>query len=87
MSDIKEQEITEYKTPTSELCEKYESCTNPVTRAVYRNIIATRIGITERQEIIKKSNNFAMRAYLGKCTFSFNGRKRMERLFDLWFMK
>jgi len=83
----KERKIPEHHTSTAELVIKYEACTNPCTKAVYRSIIATRLDITERQEMIKKSCNFSARKYLDKCTFSFDGRRRMEALFDLWFMK
>jgi hypothetical protein len=77
----------EHHTSTADLCLKYEAATNPVTKATYRSIIAARLGVTERQEMVMKSRNFAMRKYLDKCTFSFDGRRRMEALFDLWFMK
>jgi hypothetical protein len=85
--NTEERKIPEHHTSTAELVVKYEESTNPVTKAVYRSIIASRLGITERQEMTKKSNNLAMRSYLDKCTFSFSGRSRMEDLFDLWFMK
>lgn len=87
MKDKHERKIPEHKTSTTELVAKFEEEQNPTTKAVYRSIIAGRLGITERQEMVKKSNSFAMRAYLDKCTFSFSGRSRMEALFDLWFMK
>jgi len=79
--------IPEHITSTIELVEKFEATTNPVTKAVYRGMIETRIGTTDRQELIKWNRNYSLRAYLDKCTFSFPGRSRMENLFDLWFMK
>lgn len=87
MKDKPERKIPEHKTTTAELVVKFEEEQNPVTKAVYRSIIGARLGITERQEMIKKSNSTAARAYLDKCTFSFSGRRRMEALFELWFMK
>jgi len=85
--DIKtEREIPEHYTSTVELVEKFEACTNPVTKAGYRSMIENRIGTTERKEMVRKSRNYSMRKYLDKCTFSFDGRKRMENLFSLWFM-
>jgi len=87
MKDNNERKIPEHKTSTAELVVKYEECTNPCTKAVYRSIIAGRLGITERQEMVKKSTNRSARTYLDKCTFSFDGRRRMEALFDMWFMK
>ena len=83
----KEREIPEHFTSTIELVEKFEACTNPVTKAGYRSMIAARIGITERQEQIKKSRNYSMQAYLEKCTYSFDGRRRMCNMFEMWFMK
>jgi len=86
-SDKEVRKIPEHKTSTAELIVKYEECTNPCTKAVYRSIIAGRLGITERQEMVKKANNRAAQSYLDKCTFSFDGRRRMEALFNMWFMK
>lgn len=82
-----EREIPEHFTSTIKLIEKFEACTNPVTKAVYRSMIAARIGITERQELITKSRNYSMRKYLEKCTYSFDGRRRMCNMFEMWFMK
>ena len=82
-----ERKIPEHYTSTVELVEKFEACTNPVTKAGYRGMIASRIGITDRQEHFKKVNMLAARRYLDKCTYSFDGRRRMEKLFELWFMK
>jgi len=84
---IESYEAPEYYTSTAELVVKYEEATNPVTKAGYRSIIANRLGITEHQEIIKKSNNLAAQRYLEKCTYSFDGRNRMRALFEQWFMK
>ena len=86
-NNSEQRKVPEHHTSTTELVGKFEACTNPVTKAVYRSIIAARLGITERQDMIKKSNMDAARKYLDKCTFSFSGRRRMEGLFDLWFMK
>ncbi len=83
----KERKIPEHFTSTVELVEKFEASTNPVTKAVYRSMIAARIGITEQQEVIKRGNMYSARKYLDGCTFSFDGRKRMETLFDFWYMK
>lgn len=85
--NTEERKVPEHHTSTAELVVKFEEATNPVTKAVYRSIIAARIGITERQEMVRKSRNYSMRKYLDKCTFSFDGRRRMEALFEQWFMK
>lgn len=80
-------EVPEHFTSTVELVEKFEACTNPVTKAGYRSMIAARIGLTERQEQIRKSRNYSMLMYLEKCTYSFASRTRMRAMFELWFMK
>ena len=86
-NNSEQRKVPEHHTSTTELVSKFDACTNPVTKAVYRSIIAARLGITERNEMIKTSNMRTAKKYLDKCTFSFSGRKRMEGLFELWFMK
>jgi len=81
-----ERVIPKHYTSTAELLDKFEKCDNPVTKSVYRTLIENRIGTTERQDQVRKSRNYSMRKYLDKCTFSFDGRKRMENSFSLWFM-
>jgi len=83
----KEREIPEHYTSTVELVEQFEACTNPVTRAGLRSMIASRIGETERQHQVRKSRNYSMLTYLEKCTYSFDGRTRMRKMFDLWYTK
>jgi hypothetical protein len=87
MKEHTKHESPEHATSTEELVTKYEAETNPVTKAVFRSIIAVRLGITERHEQIQKSRNYNIRSYLEKCTYSFDSRTRMRNLFDLWFMK
>jgi len=83
----KERAIPEHYTSTVELVEKFEACTNPVTRAGYRSMIASRIGETQRQEQSRKARNYSVLMFLEKCTYSFDSRTRMRKMFELWFMK
>ncbi len=86
--DIKDRhDIPEHYTSTAELLEKFEATTNPVTKAGYRDMIATRIGITERQGLVRKARNYNMLSYLEKCTYSFDSRTRMRKMFEMWFTK
>jgi hypothetical protein len=87
MKEHTRHEAPEHATSTQDLVTKYEAETNPVTKAVIRSIIEGRLGITERQEQIQKSRNYSIRSYLEKCTYSFDSRRRMRNLFDMWFMK
>lgn len=87
MKERDERQIKEHATSTQELVTKYEESNNPVTKAVYRSIIAGRLGITERQELANKARNTSIRSYLENLTYSFESRSRMRALFDLWFMK
>ena len=87
MKEHTESKSKEHATSTQELVTKYESSTNPVTKAVLRSIIAGRLGITEREEQVRKSRNYNIRSYLENLTYSFESRGKMRELFDLWFMK
>ena len=87
MKEHTERRIKEHATSTEELVTKYEQCNNPVTKAVYRSIIAGRLGIQQQQELTTKARNTSIRSYLENLTYSFESRSRMRGLFDLWFMK
>ncbi len=71
----------EHHTSTEELFVKFNEATNPVTKAAYRSMIASRLGITERQELVTTTNVWAIRDRMRKLTYSFDGRKNMEEYF------
>ena len=87
MKEHTERKKQEHATSTQELVTKYEECKNPVTKAVYRSIIAGRLGIHDQQALVTQSRNTSIRSYLEHLTYSFEGRSRMREMFDLWFMK
>lgn len=68
-------------TPLEELLVKYNATTNPVTKSVYRDIIASRLGITARHEATRsyELNNHVR--YMRKLTYSFESRNKMEKYF------
>lgn len=71
----------EHATPTEELVVKMVSTTNPVTRAVYREMIANRLGITEANEFKEKQEHRRTHRFMTGLTYSFESRSKMERFF------
>jgi len=67
----------EHATPTEEIVAKYYKTTNPVTRAVYRDIIANRLGIN----ILHNSKMEEAHRFMRGLTYSFESRSKMEKFF------
>lgn len=71
----------EHYTSTEELVTQYYEATNPVTKASIRSIIANRLEITERHEMVRRSLLVSIKEHMERLTYSFDSRKNMFEYF------